>query len=110
MRYISEFTHVVFKSSFLFETHPERGRVQLVVVRQDRLMPITYVERHYRHVMEIEATMMPAGSDVIHIAREDMSQTLSKYEIASHDLKFRMYRNLRRQLMDAAEKGKEVTA
>jgi len=108
VRRIEDFTHVVFKSGRLLEDHGTERRARHIVVRQDRLMPITYVERHYYDVVEVKATMMPVGSEMIHAATKQISMQMLKYEVRAQDLKFHMYRELRYQLMDVAEKDKEV--
>lgn len=111
MRRIEDFTHVVLRLDHVTEDwNVERGP-RKIVVRQDRIMPITYVERHYHDIVEIEATLMPVGSNMIHTAKSAMSQIMLRHESPDRvaDVKAYRYLDLRHKIMEIPETAQEET-
>jgi hypothetical protein len=62
---ITDIATVVLRLDGVIEPFDQERGPRKIVVRQDRLMPITYVERHFHDMLEISAQMMPHGQDRI---------------------------------------------
>lgn len=72
--HVRDIASVVLTLNDVTEFHDMERGPRKIVVRQDRLLPITYVERHYHDIIDIAATMMPHGQEMIFTATKRVSQ------------------------------------
>lgn len=96
MKQLTDMAHVVLRLNGVNEDHDHQRGSRTIVVRQDRLMPITYVERRYHDVIEITARMMPHGQERIWVANKALTHHV---EDLHPDSVLYTYRELRREIM-----------